>query len=47
MTSLLNNSFEYNNILSLSENGNFQTIYSESDLSQDIEISSTFVNDKL
>ena len=47
VTSLLNNSFEYNNILSLSENGNFQTIYSESDLSQDIEISSTFVNDKL
>jgi hypothetical protein len=47
VTSLLNNSFRYNNIAHLDESWAINNIYTQDDLSQDIDISTTFIDNKL
>ena len=47
VTSLLNNSYKHNNVLKLEKSGWLQSIYSANDLTQDIEISTLFIDDKL
>lgn len=47
VTSQLNNPFAYNNILDLNNFWWLKTLFSKSDLSQDIEINPTFTNNKL
>ncbi len=47
VSSLLNNPFNFNNILSLNTSGGIKSIYNSSDLTQDIELTPVFEDDKL
>ncbi|MDD2870584.1 MAG: VCBS repeat-containing protein [Candidatus Gracilibacteria bacterium] len=47
VTSQLNNPYSYNNILDLNNNGGLKTLYTSRDLTQDIVILPTFINNKL
>ena len=47
VTSLLNNPFKYSDVLKLSESWKLKVVHSSSDLTQDIEVSTEFINNKL
>ena len=47
VTSVLNNPYAYNNILEVNDNWWIKTLYSQSELTQDIEITPTFTQNKL
>lgn len=47
VTSIVNNPYLYNNVFSVWKNGAFTKLFSESDLSQDIDLDVAFKNDNL